>query len=373
MPKSTWNGLKRGLRAALRLAARPVRSTSGGAGGLAIQAFRGCASSSEALVVGRVFRQPGRPMRPGTRSGRDAIDLVRRIVRRGVGGAVVRAAFAGAETLAEADRDGYFRVRLRLDRPLISDRAWHSMRLELVGPTAPVAESHVFVAPPTAEYVVISDIDDTVIETGVSNKLVMMWRLFVAGVESRIAFPGVAAFYRALYHGGGAEPTENPIVYVSRGPWSIYDILDRFFRLHRIPIGPVVFLREWGMTLQRPLPPPAREHKIELIRLMLDVYRDLPVILIGDSGQRDPEIYARIVHEHPDRVRVIYIRHVAAAGDERRQAIAALAAEVARTGAEMLLADDSFTMALHAAERGLISNAALREVLREKVVADPPG
>lgn len=157
------------------------------------------------------------------------------------------------------------------------------------------------------------------------------------------------------------------IVYVSRGPWAIYDVLDRFFRLHRIPVGPVLFLREWGMTLQRPLPPPAKEHKIELIHAMLNVHRDLPFVLIGDSGQRDPEIYANVVRKYPGRIRTIYIRNVGSGSPERRQAIAALNSEVAKTGAEMLLADDSFAMARHAASTGLISSRALAGVLGEKL------
>ena len=63
------------------------------------------------------------------------------------------------------------------------------------------------------------------------------------------------------------------MLYVSRAPWSIYEVLDGFFRQHDIPVGPVLFLREWGMTLQRPLPRRGKAHKLELIRRMLDLYQ----------------------------------------------------------------------------------------------------
>ena len=146
----------------------------------------------------------------------------------------------------------------------------------------------------------ISDIDDTVIETGVANKLKMLWNLFMQGPRSRVAFPGIAALLQAL-HRGASGHEQNPMLYVSRGPWSIHDTLDEFFNLHRIPVGPILFLREWGLTLQRPLPRRAQDHKLELIRNMLALYRHLPFILIGDSGQRDPEIYTQVVREHPGR------------------------------------------------------------------------
>ncbi len=32
---------------------------------------------------------------------------------------------------------------------------------------------------------------------------------------------------------------------------------------------------------------------------MLDLYRDRPFVLIGDSGHNDPEVYAQIVADHP--------------------------------------------------------------------------
>jgi phosphatidate phosphatase APP1 len=156
---------------------------------------------------------------------------------------------------------------------------------------------------------------------------------------------------------------------VSRAPWSIYEVLDAFFHLHRIPVGPLLFLREWGLTFESPLPRRAKGHKLELIGNMLALYRDLPFVLIGDSGQRDPEIYARIVHEHPGRVLAIYIRNVSRQ-PERQRAIEDLAVEVVEAGSSLLLAADSMAIARHAAEHGLIAPQALAEVAGEKDVQD---
>jgi phosphatidate phosphatase APP1 len=194
----------------------------------------------------------------------------------------------------------------------------------------------------------------------------MLWRLFMQGAASRVAFPGMAALLRALHYGrSGAE--FNPMLYVSRGPWSIYEVLDEFFNLHRIPVGPLLFLREWGLTLQRPLPRRAEDHKLKLIRNMLALYHDLPFVLIGDSGQHDPEVYAQTVREHPGRVVAIYIRNVSRE-PERQRAIETLAAEVVAAGSSLLLAADSIAMAEHAALHGLIAPEALAAVQGEKQV-----
>src|SRR3546814_8252446 len=45
-----------------------------------------------------------------------------------------------------------------------------------------------------------------------------------------------------------------------------------------------------SLTLHSPLPRRAKDHKLALIRNMLELYDQFPFVLIGDSGQRDPEI-----------------------------------------------------------------------------------
>ncbi|HSO19356.1 MAG TPA: App1 family protein, partial [Desulfosarcina sp.] len=101
-----------------------------------------------------------------------------------------------------------------------------------------------------------------------------------------------------------------------------------------------------------------------LIRQALDLYADLPFILIGDSGQRDPEIYARIVRDHPGRIRAVYIREVDPAPG-RRRGIAALAKETRPGGTAFLLAADSHDMAQHAARAGFLAADAPADVLAE--------
>jgi phosphatidate phosphatase APP1 len=269
------------------------------------------------------------------------------------------ARFGGTERRLRTDRDGYFRVHLEPGGQLADDH-WHGMELELVDHPDVRASGEIFVPPSTCRCVVISDIDDTIMETGVANKAVMLWRLFMQGAEGRVAFPGVAALLRAL-HDGRSGTDMNPMLYVSRAPWSIYEVLDAFFNEHRIPIGPLLFLREWGLTLENPLPRRGKGHKHELIGNMLALYRDLPFVLIGVSGQRDPEIYAQVVHENPGRVLAVYIRNVSRA-PERLRAIEDLATQVVEAGSTLLLAADSMAMARHAVEHSLIAPGALAEV-----------
>ncbi|HYD65443.1 App1 family protein [Azospirillum sp.] len=368
---ATW---ARAAARILDLAARPVR-TAQGREGIVLQPYRGYGSRREVFLIGRVFRQSA-PDGGGTdRLTAQLRDIGRRIARRAVAAAPVTARLGGAERRVETDRDGYFRIHLDLKDPPPADRPWHPMELRLEGEHPVQAEGPVFIPPEHCRFVVISDIDDTIMHTGVANKLAMLWRLFVEDAESRMAFPGVAALYRAL-HGGATGGQCNPMLYVSRAPWGIYDVLDTFFRLHGVPVGPVLFLREWGVSWRSPLPRRAEDHKQALIRNMLDLYHDLPFVLIGDSGQHDPEVYRQIVEENPGRVLAVLIRNVSR-GEGRVREIEGLAMAVARAGSTMLLAADSAAMAEQAERLALVppgTTAAVRqEMTREGGERTPSG
>ncbi|MGC5780446.1 DUF2183 domain-containing protein [Methylobacterium sp. NFXW15] len=361
---------RRAARKALRVVARPVRRAQG-RGGLVVEPYRGYGSADEIFLIGRVFRQsPGIPGEDPESWRAQWRDVRRRISRRTVAGARILARFGGTECEAVTDRDGYFRLHLRPQYLPAIDGAWHEVDLLMEADPPIPAKAEVYIPTVGCGFVVVSDIDDTVMRTGVANKLKMLWRLFVEDAESRVAFPGVASLYRGL-HGGASGSDGNPMLYVSRAPWGLYDMLTEFFRSHDIPAGPVLFLREWGLSWTHPLPRKAEDHKQALIRHMLDLYRDRPFILIGDSGQHDPEVYAQIVADHPGRVKAVYIRNVSRDA-ARTEEVVRLAGAVAATGSSLVLAADSIAIAQHAAGLGLITQQAARAVAEEHSVSQAP-
>jgi phosphatidate phosphatase APP1 len=346
------------VRGVLRLLARPVRTARGGRG-VVLQPYRGYGSTERIFLIGRAFRQR-------TEGGEDDVRaIIRRIRRRPVRGARIRARFYGAETVVATDRDGYFRVEMAPGAPVPRDRVWHCLELAMLAPERIETAAEVYIPPDRARLVVVSDIDDTVMHTGVANKAAMLWRLFVQDAESRTVFPGVSRLYRAL-HAGVSGDEGNPMLYVSRAPWGIYHVLEAFFQRHGIPVGPILFLREWGISWRRPVPRRARDHKRRLIEAMMALYDRMPFVLIGDSGQRDPEVYRRIVERHGGRVLAVYIRDVAARGPERAAEVAAMAEALRAVGAHLVLAGDSLAIAKDAARLGLIATEAVESV-RERV------
>lgn len=353
------------LRRGLHILAAPVKGDSG-RGGLFIQAYRGYGSRQRLFLMGRVFRQPGFGASwREDRLRRDLVDLIRRLLRKPIVGAAVRIGYKDTTTVVYTDRHGFFRVDMALDT-MPSDVAWHEMRLSLASPTDTRADTtgEFYTPLSRARYGVISDIDDTVVYTGVANTVMMMWRLFAQGAESRVVFPGVSALYQA-FHDGRSGEEDNPLFYVSRAPWSIYQVLVEVFRRNRIPHGPILILREWGMKRGSLLPRKAKNHKLDGIRHILEVYPDMQFVLIGDSGQRDPEVYTSILRTHPGRILGIYIRDVSNS-TERSEAIDRLAREAREAGCDLILAADNVAMAEHAASEGLIAERAVSAVRNEQ-------
>jgi phosphatidate phosphatase APP1 len=347
-----------------------------------IVGYRGYGTADRALVLGRVLQDEGVRAPDASQSRwRNLIASLRRIESDPLPFARVRARLASAAQAAPieivADDEGFLRHWLHVAEPLASP-GWHSIDLHLAdGPNdKPVRTTTRILTPaPTATFGVVSDMDDTVLQSEVTSFLRAARIVLLENALTRLPFPGVAAFYRALERGAtGAEA--NPIFYVSSSPWNLYDVIDGFLEAQRIPTGPLL-LRDWdlGRLSER-----HARHKGTVIREIFDTYPELPFLLIGDSGQEDPEIYAELVRERPGRIRAVYIRNVTAS-TERAGRIRALAREIADAGSTLVLADDTMAAARHAALHGWIASDSLDEIGGEKrddegktgAKADAPG
>jgi phosphatidate phosphatase APP1 len=340
---------------------------------LEILPFRGFAGADRVCVLGQVMKGVTERLELTSDAGLHKRGLPKRLGRAWnllisptVPQAWVRISFGGQQQIAETDRHGFFCTCFEAEPPP-GDGIWQTFDARLLSPSPGSATGEVMVAPASARRLVISDIDDTVVYTGVTRKLRMLWTLFSKGSHSRIPFPGIGALYRGL-HAGPAGDEANPMIYVSRSPWSIYPVLEEFFERNEIPIGPLL-LREWGITWRHPYPRLARQHKRAMLEQVLSVYRELPVILIGDSGQHDPELYSEFVHRYPGRIEVVYIRDLAPGG-ERSQAILELASGLQTTHADLVLARNSLEIARDAARRGWLPENTAEAVEREMAQAE---
>ena len=271
--------------------------------------YRGFGTPERFLIQGRVLQDE--PV--GAAGENDTIwknlgNAWKRFESDEVPHARLRARGPGWERELIADEEGYYKAHIEPPAPLAAGR-WHDVELELVHPEPGVqATGPVLIPPADSEFGIISDVDDTVLETGVTQRLAMARTVFLNNARTRLPFKGVAAFYEALVQGvnpGGL----NPIFFVSGSPWNLEPRLRAFFELRKFPIAPML-LKDLGVG---PEADALLDHETYKLRCIEEVMTTLPArkfLLIGDSGEHDPEIYGRVVRERPDRVAGVYIHRV---------------------------------------------------------------
>lgn len=311
--------------------------------------YLGYGTPQKLALCGRVLQDEGfRPTSDAERRWRNAVACFKRMESDEVPGARLQASFRNKTTQAVSDRQGYFSIEVKTSG---AKPGWHEVQLQLLRDPQVKATGRVLVPPPKAEFGVISDIDDTIVYSHVIRKLRMILSLAFSNARTRKPFKGVGAFYRALHRG------VNPVFYVSKSPWNLYVPLVEFMAVQGLPAGPLL-LRDFGLRMKK-------NHKTEAIESVLQTYPKLKFILIGDSGEQDPETYSEIVRRFPKRIRVIYIRSVHPAAS-RVAAIEKLIYEVAPTSCQLVLAPDSEFAAAHAAAEGLIPASELANVRADK-------
>ena len=205
----------------------------------------------------------------------------------------------------------HFDIELDSDWPLPERSEWESVTLRWTARGRQEEASGLVLVPGTAHDLgIISDIDDTIMETG-AHDLLRNWRRVLATMPGeRSPVPGSVELYTQL---GGAragehfEATERPFFYVSSSPWNLFDYLVAFKKAHGLPLGPMM-LRDWGFNRATLGGGAHGAHKTAAIGQIAGFYPDLRFALIGDSTQADAEAFAEAVKSHPGRFAGVLLR-----------------------------------------------------------------
>lgn len=162
---------------------------------------------------------------------------------------------------------------------------------------------------------VISDIDDTVKISHVTDHKKLFDHTFF---KDFIEVPKMSALYRKW------SSQQVAIHFVSSSPWQLYSPLLEFTEEADFPwatfnLKLVRFRDKSVLNLFKK----GTETKPRQIEPLLTRYPHRKFILVGDSGEQDPEVYAGVMHRHPDQILKIYIRNVskASADDSRFRSV----------------------------------------------------
>ena len=205
-----------------------------------------------------------------------------------------------------SEPDGHFQNNLRLDDADVKPDAngWieyqaatrKSEKRSFTGQVQPIGPQGISI---------ISDIDDTIKHSQVTDYRALLANTFLREFKP---VPGMAELYRDCAKKGVV------FHYVSGSPWQLYQPLGEFIHDEGFPRGSfnlrhfrlkdpsTLGLEQWQEGYKR-----------QAIEPILAAFPQRHFILIGDSGEKDPEIYAQLARKHPGQIAAIFIRNVTAA------------------------------------------------------------
>ncbi|MDX2215447.1 MAG: phosphatase domain-containing protein [Oculatellaceae cyanobacterium bins.114] len=359
---------------------------------ISILPYYGYGTSKWLRLKGRVLQDQGIKRREEDAPlWQNVRNMYRRFESDEVPHARLRVTYGDLQQEVTTNQEGFFEVEISLasslkgnvkQSPLNRDRSsqdvadpdasnphWETIHLELLEPTPtqpqpycqPVcADGGVFIVTDRARFGVISDIDDTIVPTAATNLIKMIRLAYLGNEHTRSAFPGIPAFYQAL-QAGHDEDEGNPIFYLSSSAWNMYDLFSKFIALNDLPAGPIL-LCDAELSLANLVSFEHETHKIEQMTPLFERFPHLPWILIGDTGQKDAEIYSQMVHRYPGRILAIYLHDVTPDQSDRQRELEAIAKTVRQAGSEWVLFSDTVTAATHAAKQGWILPSTLSNV-----------
>ncbi len=153
---------------------------------------------------------------------------------------------------------------------------------------------------------VITDVDDTIRISEVQDKVRLLERTFIEPWEP---VPGMAEVY-ARWAGQSAA-----FHYVSNAPLPLLGAIRVFVHHKGFPRGSL-FLRgfAWGGHDMIKTFTSSDSHKRHAIPGIVGRFESRRFVLVGDTGERDPEIYAEVARRYPERVTAIFLRDPVAGG-----------------------------------------------------------
>ncbi len=149
---------------------------------------------------------------------------------------------------------------------------------------------------------IVSDIDDTIKATEVTSRHSMLTNTFL---KPFTAVDGMAELYQRL-HEAGAD-----FHYVSSSPWQLFEPIAELCQLSSFPAGSMHlrYFRIRDEMLKR-WRPQRRRGKAAIIAGLIKKMPQRSFVLVGDSGERDSEIYRFLARKFPAQVRAIWIRQL---------------------------------------------------------------
>ena len=271
--------------------------------------YDGWGTQTSFVVSGRVLESQDEIAAEKTASGAvNLIENIKALESDEVRFADVHVTIAGQQFAATTDDDGNFKVQVK-GLPASQALPLGPLPVTVSLVKAPgrkpeqlkvrAGNGHVYVYDEKLAFTaIVSDIDDTIVKTYVTDKKKMIGAVLFSNALQLEPVAGASPAYRKARDGGVLG-----YFYLSGSPQNFYLRLQSYLAAQEFPAGPLL-LKNFGNE------PLTKQHGYKLDRLenLVAALPLMKIIAIGDTGEADPEIFAEFRKRPPHRVHAIVIR-----------------------------------------------------------------
>lgn len=156
--------------------------------------------------------------------------------------------------------------------------------------------------PASPSLLVVSDVDDTVLVSDVPEKRKLLFNSLLRTLKRRQEVPGTQDIYDKIYNLSGMGTL---FVYLSASPAAMERFIAGFLADRRFPPGLLITGDGVSYTKQKTF-----DHKTRWLQRLTKLFPETPMMLIGDAGEQDPEIYSGFASERTACIAGIVLRRI---------------------------------------------------------------
>lgn len=215
----------------------------------------------------------------------------------------ITATIKGVTYQTSSDDEGYFHFDIDTKSPL--PQGYHDISLQIENnPTPQELKLPIMIEKALG---IISDFDDTLIISDVTNKLKLSYNIFTKNHTQRTPVKGMKERFEKLL---SQNPTDypTPLFILTGSPLQLFNSIENFLRYHAFPQAQIIAKKIHGNNTD-PLFDQL-SYKTTQIEQLFTLFPHMQWILFGDSGEKDAQVYKAIAQKYPHKVHAYYIRDV---------------------------------------------------------------
>lgn len=279
--------------------------------------FRGYASQDKLFIQGRISRYRHIKNNPEASPLEHLLDTIKRIFNTRIPDVTCEISVLNHTFLTTSNSAGYFTLETNWPSPFYpSCSCWLNVEAEVKPPNdfsieKSTMSGEILFVSNKQKFIVISDIDDTLLLTGV--KSLFYWKVvyntFLKNLEQRRGIPGAPAFFQRLTQLKDQADWQTFVFYISSTPRTLYDFVLTWLDRCHFPKGPIL-LKDFGLSTLDKGASQRFKSKLAWIKHVMSFFPTIPFVLVGDSGEKDFFLYQNLAKEYPDMVKAILIRDI---------------------------------------------------------------